>query len=89
MNEKGEFKKPEKTISSKEYWENYFNLHPEIRPSKIIYGDFYTSTYEEDKDLEKWAESKNVWRQDEDKKERRRTVDSDVEQFGKCDFFGN
>ena len=67
--EKGEFKKPEKTVPSKEYWENYFNLHPEIRPSKIIYGDFYTSTYEEDKDLEKWAESKNVWRQDEDKKE--------------------
>lgn len=25
------------SISSKEYWENYFNKHPELRPSKIVY----------------------------------------------------
>lgn len=28
------------TISSKEYWENYFNANPKARPSKILYYDF-------------------------------------------------
>ncbi|HNU95771.1 MAG TPA: hypothetical protein PKK32_02315, partial [Candidatus Paceibacterota bacterium] len=27
------------TISSKEYWENYFNANPQTRPSKILYYD--------------------------------------------------
>lgn len=68
-NEKGEFKKPEKTISSREYWGNYFKLHPGLKPSKIIYGDFYTSTYNQNQELENWAEKKEINRQDENKKE--------------------
>ena len=73
ISENGEFKKPEKTISSKEYWENYFKLHPEIKPTKIIYSGFgggiksiYNKNlkpemkeYLED-DLKKWAETKEV-----------------------------
>lgn len=31
------WKKAENTVSSKEYWENYFALHPELRPKHIIY----------------------------------------------------
>ena len=68
IDENGEFKKPEKTISSKEYWENYFKLHPELKPNKIIYSEFYTSTSKLDPELEKCAESKNVFRQDDEKK---------------------
>jgi len=69
MNENGEFIKPKKTISSKDYWENYFKMHPELKPNKVIYGDFYTSTYNQNKDLENWAKSKEINRQDDGKKE--------------------
>ena len=31
------YKKAEKTISSEEYWENYFKNNPKKRPSKIVY----------------------------------------------------
>jgi len=67
IDENGEFKKPEKTISSKEYWESYFKIHPELKPNKIIYGEFSTSTYKSDPELEKWAESKNIFRQNQEK----------------------
>ncbi len=29
--------KSENTITSKEYWDNYFKMHPEQKPSKIVY----------------------------------------------------
>ena len=69
VDENGEFKKPEKTISSQEYWENYFKIHPEIKPSKIMYGSFRTSNYKENMDLKKFAEGKEIRNQDECKKE--------------------
>jgi len=69
INKNGGFKKPENTISSKEYWENYFLLHPELKPNKIIYGSFYTSTYEENQELKDWAKSKEIYNQDENKKQ--------------------
>ncbi len=31
------FERPDKTVASVEYWENYFDEHPEIKPSKIVY----------------------------------------------------
>src|SRR3989344_2591355 len=68
VDENGKFKKPEKTISSQEYWENYFELHPEIKPSKIMYGNFYTSNYDENNDLKNFAESKEIGNQDESRK---------------------
>lgn len=67
LDKNGEFKKPEKTISSKEYWEKYFELHPELKPNKIIYGEFHTSSYDENEDLKNWAKSKEVWEQDKNK----------------------
>ena len=67
--ENGEFKKPEKTISSQEYWENYFKLHPEMKPSKVMYSGFYTSTNDSNPDLESSSERKKIWNQDESKKE--------------------
>ncbi len=69
VDENGEFKKPEKTISSKEYWENYFKLHPELKPNKIIYGGFYSSSYDENSDLINWAENKKIYRQDDKKRQ--------------------
>lgn len=69
IDENGKFKKPKKTISSQEYWENYFTLHPELKPSKVIYGDFYTSSYKENTALKNWADSKKIYRQDENKKQ--------------------
>ncbi len=33
----GELLLADKTISSREYWEQYFAQHPELRPSKIVY----------------------------------------------------
>lgn len=78
--ENGEFKQPEKTISSKAYWENYFLDHPELKPSKIIYGEFGTRASKMDGDLKKWAESKEVWKQSEDKqKEFKEYVKSSLE----------
>lgn len=32
----------EDTITSQEYWENYFNANPGTRPNKLIYGRFAT-----------------------------------------------
>lgn len=69
IDENGGFKKPEKTISSQEYWENYFSLHPELKPSKVMYGEFYTSSYGENPELENWAKSKKIYKQDENKKQ--------------------
>ncbi len=68
LDEDGNFKKPSKTISSQEYWENFFTNNPEIKPSKIIYNDFGTYSTEDNEDLEKWADSKNIHYQSEDKK---------------------
>jgi len=31
------FERPDKTVASVEYWENYFDEHPDIKPSKIVY----------------------------------------------------
>lgn len=31
------FERPDDTVSSKEYWEKYFDEHPDIKPSKIVY----------------------------------------------------
>ncbi|MEI7619964.1 MAG: hypothetical protein WCJ57_00125 [Candidatus Falkowbacteria bacterium] len=67
--ENGELKKPEKTISSQEYWENYFKLNPELKPNKIIYGRFGTGSYYDNKDLKDWAETKKIYKQPEDKKQ--------------------
>ena len=64
----GEFLKPEQTISSEEYWENYFKENPELKPNKIIYGNFYTSAGKENSDLIEWAETKKAWNQDDKKK---------------------
>ncbi|MDD5071241.1 MAG: hypothetical protein PHQ42_00685 [Patescibacteria group bacterium] len=69
IDEKGEFKKPEKTISSRQYWENYFETHPDLKPSKIIYGGLYTESIDANPDLENWARSKEIHQQDEDKKQ--------------------
>lgn len=69
IDENGKFKKPEKTISSEEYWENYFNAHPEIKPSKVMYENFYTYARNESKELQDWAESKKIHKQDEDKQQ--------------------
>lgn len=33
------YKKSEKTITSQEYWENYFSQHPATRPLKVVYYD--------------------------------------------------
>lgn len=63
----GEFKKPTKTISSREYWEKYFQEHPKLKPSKIIYGHFETTTYNVDENLESLANKKNIYKQDEQK----------------------
>lgn len=69
IDENGNFKKPEKTISSKEYWENYFKNNPELKPNKIIYGGFGTGTYEKTLELEELANSKQLYLQEENKKE--------------------
>lgn len=67
--EDGSFKKPEMTISSKEYWENYFNLHPELKPSKVMYENFSTYAESENKDLKIWAKEKNFYNQTGDVKQ--------------------
>ncbi len=69
VDKNGEFKKPDQTITSQEYWENYFKINPELRPSKIIYSDFGTSSNKLDHVLSVWAESKKILNQDPDKKE--------------------
>jgi|GEM_PF-1706538 len=68
IDENGEFKKPEKTISSKEYWENYFKTHPEVKPNKIIYGG-YGGYSDKNPELKSWGEKKMYHNQNEDKKE--------------------
>lgn len=37
-----EYELAEDTITSEEFWENYFNSNPEMRPNKLIYGNFQT-----------------------------------------------
>ncbi len=69
LDENGEFKKPTKTISSKEYWEDYFNVHPELKPSKILYSNFSTHTFDQTPDLKAWAETKKIHKQDESKQQ--------------------
>lgn len=69
LDENGNFKKPEKTIDSKEYWEKYFILHPELKPSKVIYKRGMFSTYNNrahtNPGLKDWAKSKLIYEQDE------------------------
>lgn len=60
LDEDGNFKKPSKTISSKEYWEKFFIDNPEIKPSKIIYNDFGTYSSKDNEALENWAKNKNI-----------------------------
>jgi hypothetical protein len=67
IDEGGKFKKPKNTISSKDYWEGYFTKHPEIKPNKIIYSNFATSTYDYNPDLEKLAKDKWIYNQSEEK----------------------
>lgn len=67
--EDGQFLKPENTITSKEYWENYFIKHPELKPSKIIYDNFRTSSSNVNPELKDWAESKKISNQDENRKQ--------------------
>lgn len=69
IDDNGEFKKPEKTIPSKEYWENYFKLNPDLKPNKLFYGEFYTHTSEERPDLKDWAKSKRISSQSNDKRQ--------------------
>jgi hypothetical protein len=64
--EDGSFKKPENTISSKEYWENYFNLHPDLKPNKVMYENFSTYAESENKDLKTWAKEKSFYNQPDD-----------------------
>lgn len=42
------WKRAENAISAKEYWENYFNKHPEQKPKHIVYykGDPTSAVYE-------------------------------------------
>lgn len=61
--EDGSFKKPENTVSSKEYWENYFDLHPELKPNKVMYENFSTYAESEDGDLKTWAKEKSFYNQ--------------------------
>jgi hypothetical protein len=37
LDERTRYKRPGVTISSQEYWENYFNKNPELKPSKLIF----------------------------------------------------
>jgi hypothetical protein len=69
FDESGEFKKPEKTVSSQDYWENYFNSHPDLKPSKILYSNYYTYAGKENPELENWAKSKKIHKQDENKRQ--------------------
>lgn len=80
--ENGNFKKPEKTISSQEYWEKYFGEHPEIKPNKLIFGNFSTYDMKGNEELEKEAAGKNIFKQSEEKmtefKEYERQVKAEI-----------
>ena len=78
MDEKGKFKKPERTITSKEYWKNYFKFNPELKLKKIIYGNFGTGTYKSNQDLENWAENKKIHNQDQGKIEEFKKYQKDI-----------
>lgn len=67
VDESGNFKKPEKTISSKEYWEKFFSKNPEIKPNKIIYYNFFTISKKEDKNLKELENRKVPQYQNEEK----------------------
>lgn len=67
VDEYGNFKKPEKTISSKEYWEKFFSENPEIKPNKIIYYNFFTRSEKENKNLKEWENRKVPQYQNEEK----------------------
>jgi hypothetical protein len=64
------FVKPDQTISSKEYWEKYFKLHPELEPSKVMYENFSTYADSKDEDLNVWANKKNIYNQADDIKDK-------------------
>lgn len=56
----------ENAITSQEFWENYFNANPEMRPNKLIYGRFQTMPrYEATKSYEPLFQRK-VFRTEED-----------------------
>lgn len=57
----GNFLKPAKTINSQKYWESYFAKNPEIKPNKILYHNFGTSSYSPNDNL-KELDKKNSFR---------------------------
>ena len=69
-NDAGGFIRPEKSISSREYWEKYFKENPELKPSKIMYSNLSTSARSGiNSDLVDWAQSKNARSQSKEKKQ--------------------
>lgn len=60
----GDYIKAVETISAQEYWENYFKLHPELKPSKVMYESFSTEASHESETLKEWAMSKDIFKQD-------------------------
>lgn len=69
VGENGKFEKPEKTVSSQEYWEDYFSVHPDLKPSKVMYQNFSTYAKGENQELENWAQSKKIYEQDKNKQQ--------------------
>lgn len=64
----GEYVKATETIRAKEYWEQYFELHPELKPSKVIYEAFSTYAKQESESLKEWAKTKEIFQQDIEKR---------------------
>ncbi|MEA3399096.1 MAG: hypothetical protein U9R00_01125 [Patescibacteria group bacterium] len=75
----GSFKKPEKTISSKEYWEKYFEENPELKPNKTVYHCSNETNIEDFfRELDKyhgvreylidWAKEKEIFKQSPEKR---------------------
>lgn len=60
----GNYIKALETISAQEYWENYFKLHPELKPSKVMYESFSTEAENDNENLKEWAMSKDIFKQD-------------------------
>lgn len=54
------------TISAQEYWENYFKLHPELKPSKVMYESFSTEAENDNENLKEWAMSKDIFKQNKE-----------------------
>lgn len=65
----GSFLKPVRTISSKDYWENYFNKNPKLKPSKILYYNFGTGSHFPNQDLQKMDKENSFRNVSDDKLE--------------------